>query len=103
LGVLLVVVRICAARPRQALDLLACGLTACRPGGRVRVWRYGCGARGRPAVSRTSTLPCGGPATWWLMGWSRWEKLCGRSVVGGRPRGRGGRTMPGAGRGASVW
>jgi len=30
-------------------------------------------------------------------------KHCGRSVFGGRPRGRGGRRLAGAGRGASVW
>jgi ketosteroid isomerase-like protein len=30
--------------------------------------RCGCGARGRRAVSRSATVPCGGSATWWLMG-----------------------------------
>jgi len=41
----------------------------------------GCGARGRPALSRSTTLGLApGPATWWLMGWSRWGKRCGRSV-----------------------
>jgi hypothetical protein len=33
---------------------------------------------------------------------SRWVKRCGRSVFGGRPRVRGGSSMPGASRGASV-
>jgi hypothetical protein len=37
------------------------------------------------------------------MGWFPLGGAVRRSVVGGRPRGRGGRTMPGAGRGASVW
>ena len=37
-----------------------------------------------------------------LMGCSRGVTRCGRSVFGGRPRERGGSSMRGAGRGASV-
>src|SRR4051812_5867856 len=37
------------------------------------------------------------------MGCSRWGKRCGRSVFLGRPRGSGGNSMRGAGRGASGW
>jgi hypothetical protein len=58
-------VRICAARSCQAFDLVVVGLRRVgRGAGRVRVGGHGwCGARGRPAVSRSTTVPCGRPAT----------------------------------------
>jgi len=61
-------------------------------------------AGGRPCLSRSTARAGSLTGDMMVMGCgSRWgEVRCGRSVFGGRPRGRGGSRMPGAGRGASA-
>jgi len=80
----------------------------CVFGGRcwLRGWRgrrRGGGARGRPGLSRSAIRPCVRSVTWWLMGWSRGVRVAAARSFLGRPRGRGGSSMRGAGRGVSVW
>ena len=57
-----VLVRICAARLRQALDLLACGLTACSAGGacaRLMVWVRCARTPSRISVHDRAVRPAG--------------------------------------------
>jgi transposase len=92
----------------QNASLLICAAPRCqaRPGSLDPGLGWGVGALEGVSGVRAGALPYLGPRPDLVSGrrhdGSRFGKRCGRSVYEGRPRVRGGRSMSGAGRGASA-